>query len=127
MKSSPGGWGYIFGLVFLAGCGGQRLPLPGDPGQALEALRSALNAWARGENAASLRGGAAPIHVVDGDWDRGLLLEKYQQTPTAQLSGPNLRCPVRLSLRDKAGRPFQKQVVYLIETGERISIVREEQ
>jgi hypothetical protein len=127
MKSVRFGWVGLIGLGFLAGCGGQRVPLPADPGQAQEALLSALNAWVRGENATSLRGRDLPIHVVDGDWDRGLRLEKFQQSTPAQASGPHLRCPVHLSLRDKVGRSYQKQVVYLIETSERISIVREEQ
>ena len=103
------------------------MPSPADPEQARQALRSALDAWSRGEKSDSLRGGAPPIHVVDGDWDRGLRLAKYYLAPDDQESGPNLLCPVQLSLRDGRGRSFNKRVVYLVGTDPHVSIVREEQ
>jgi hypothetical protein len=119
--------GWLVGLVFLAGCGGRQLPSPADPEHARQALRAALDAWARGEKAQSLRGGAPPMSVVDGDWDRGLRLEKYRLEPSDRVSGPNLLCPVRLTLRTSQGRAIQKQVVYHVGTSPLVSILREEQ
>jgi hypothetical protein len=127
MKRTQLACGWVVGLSFLAGCGGQTLPSPADPEQARDALRSALDAWARGEKSESLRGGAPPIHVIDGDWDKGLRLAKYQLAPNDRASGPDLLCPVQLSLRDDRGRSFSKRVVYLVGTGPLVSIVREEQ
>jgi hypothetical protein len=127
MKFSRLRIGWVVCLVLLTGCGGRPLPSPADPEQARQALRAALDAWARGEKSQSLRGGAPPIAVVDGDWDRGLRLEKYRLGPADQLSGPNLLCPVRLTLRNSQGRSIQKQVVYLVGTSPLVSILREEQ
>ena|SRR5579871_2327800 len=127
MKISRWACGWVVGLTILAGCGGPKMPTPADPQQARQALRSALDAWQRGEKSENLRGGAPPIHVVDGDWDRGLRLTQYQLAPKDQASGPDLLCPVQLSLRDGRGRSFNKRVVYLVGTGPHVSIVREEQ
>jgi hypothetical protein len=127
MKRSRFVCGWVAGLTFLVGRGGQTLPSPADPEQARQALRSALDAWQRGEKSESLRGGAPPIHVIDGDWDRDLRLARYQLAPDDRASGPNLLCPVQLSLRDGRGRSFNKRVVYLVGTDPRVSIVREEQ
>lgn len=118
---------WVVGLVFLLGCGGRPLPAPADPEQARQALRAALDAWARGEKSQSLRDAAPPISVVDGDWDRGLRLEKYRIESADRVSGPNLLCPVRLTLRTGQGRAIQKQVVYLVGTSPLVSILREEQ
>jgi hypothetical protein len=127
MKKTQLAWGGVVGLLLFAGCGGQTLPPPADPEQGREALRSALDAWARGEKSDSLRGGTPPIQVVDGDWDKGLRLAKYQLAPADRMSDPNLLCSVQLSLRDGRGRALTKRVVYHIGTGPLISIVREEQ
>jgi hypothetical protein len=127
MKLSQLRYGWMVFLLLLTACGGRPLPAPADPELAREALRSALDAWARGEKSGSLHNGAPPVHVTDGDWDKGLRLDKYQLTPAGQVNGPELRCPAQLSLRDKRGRSFKKQVVYLVGTGPLVSIAREEQ
>jgi hypothetical protein len=109
-----------------AGCGSAGLPPPADPGQAREALRSALGAWAKGERPDALAKLSPSIHVSDADWHDGYRLQKFEVYPKDQQKGLSLRCFATLDLQHRNGETVQKTVAYMIDTQSVIAIVRED-
>jgi hypothetical protein len=108
------------------GCGGGSLPRSADPDRASEALRTALDAWQRGEAAASLKDHRPAITVIDHDWQSGLRLTRYELTGAAQPSGTDRRCEVNLWLQDPRRKPAPKTVAYTIGTDPALTVVRED-
>ena len=119
-------WILFVAVACISGCGGQ-LPPAADPGQGREALQSVLEAWKQGEKAPALAERTPPVHVSDEDWQQGYQLSSFKVSPRDEISGLNLRCSVQLTLRDAQGYTEEKEVVYLVETGSRVSIIREGQ
>lgn len=115
-------WGYV--LVAALGCGGSP-PAPADRDQALGALRTTLDTWQCGSDAILLQAQKPPIQVVDHEWRSGYKLLRYQVEKDAAFGG-DLRCQVKLSLKDARGRPVSKTAVYSVGTGSPLTVVREE-
>jgi len=109
----------------LAGCGAAR-PQPADPEVARPALRTALDAWKDGQTPQSLQARQPPIHVADREWAGGARLVSYEIAPKDELFGSDLRCQVRLTLRDRKGKERSKKATYSVGTRETLTVVRED-
>jgi hypothetical protein len=114
-------------LVFAAaGCGGQAgPPAPVDPAAARSALRTALDAWRKGETADSLKERLPPIYMIDYEWRSGRRLLNYEVHDDDPFGGA-LRCRVTLSLAEEHGRSSSKSVVYAVGGDQALAVTREE-
>jgi hypothetical protein len=108
------------------GCAGATAPRPPDPARAREALRTALDAWQRGESTEALKQRRPPIQVVDHEWRDGVQLVRYRLGDHGQAAGGDLRCPVVLLLRGKNGKAVEKKAVFGVGTAPVLTVVREE-
>jgi hypothetical protein len=108
------------------GCsrGPQRAP-PVNPEQAREALKTTLESWKQGEAPAALRDRPPNITAQDMDWEAGLRLIEYQIVDDGKLDDANLRCAVKLTLRDSQGRDVHKNVKYVVGTSPIVTVFRE--
>jgi hypothetical protein len=114
-------------VLMVPGCGGgQPVAPPVDPDRGRAVLREALDAWKGGKPHDSLAGQTPPIRVADEDWLTGLRLTSYQIDPKDQVTGDALRCPVTLSLKDKAGTAIKKRVSYNVTTSPSPSVIRQD-
>ena len=98
---------------------------PVDAGRAREVLQAALESWKRGEPPEALRKRSPPITVQDMDWEAGSRLVDFRVVGAGQSEDANLRCPVRLTLRDPQGRATEKSVTYLVGTSPVPTVFRE--
>ncbi len=108
-----------------AGCAKQQHAAPVNPEVARESLRTALETWKRGEAPDSLRQASPSITVQDMDWRQGYRLVDYEIVGDGVYDNANLRCPVKLSLRDPQGRPVTRRVTYMVGTDPQITVFRE--
>lgn len=111
--------------ALVVGCGRTSPPAPADPAAARDALRSALEAWRKGEAPDSLKSHRPPVYVTDPEWRSGLRLAEYQVQDDAPW-GADLRCRVVLSLADGQGRTWPKAAVYAVGTSPAVTVSREE-
>jgi hypothetical protein len=109
-------------LLASPGCGKTRKP-PANAGVARETLRTALDAWKKGEPVESLQGRTPPILVADHEWKAGFELLNYKVSEKDQLFGSDLRCQVKLSLRNPKGKTLDKQATYSVGTNNALSKV----
>jgi hypothetical protein len=108
------------GVVLAAvGCGGGP-PDPPDKGEAVAALRTALEGWQRGDKPEAL----PAIRVVDPDWARGARLTRFEiDEGQAQPAGYDMGVPVKLWLEE--GRKNPRPVKYTITTRPAVVVVRD--
>jgi hypothetical protein len=123
---SPGTILACLASLGFAGCGGNSLPPPADAEQARAALRSALDAWKKGDRPDALNKLSPAVYVSDVDWRDGYGLQSFEIGAKDEQSGLSRRCRARLDLKHPRGETMQKYVVYMIETQSVISIVRED-
>lgn len=119
-------WGAPFVGVAVAlclGCGGP--PAATDPAQATAALRTALDAWQKGEAVASLKDGRPSIQMVDPDWQGGFKLLRYE-VQKEQPWGADVVFHTVLSLQKGTGKAVQRKAVYTVGAGSVVAIVRGE-
>ncbi len=110
-------------VVAVSGCGGPA-PRPADRDAALAALRTALEAWQKGDPPDSLRQRQPPIVMVDPAWGQGTKLARFAiETDLAQPSGYDLGCPVRLWLGD--GRKEPRRVKFTVATSPQLVVTRD--
>lgn len=110
----------------VAGCTkGPQRAAPVNPAQARDALKVALDGWKNGDKPDSLKSRTPPITVQDADWETGLRLVDYQVVNEGKVEDANLRCPVKLTLRDTDGHEVQRNVKYIIGTDPVITVFRE--
>jgi hypothetical protein len=107
------------------GCG-PAPPRPADPDVARQVLRTALDAWQKGDPADSLKAGQPPIYVNDTDWKAGVRLTGYEVKGDGTFYGAQYRCSVVLSVEPGKGGRSDKTVKYLIDTQPRLVIVRDD-
>jgi hypothetical protein len=112
-------------LACVAGCGRGSPPQPADPDRARAALRLALDAWQQGQAPRSLQGREPPVRVIDREWRAGYKLVRYELAADGPL-GADLRCQVRLLLRNGRGQAVRKKAVYSVGTSPALTVVREE-
>jgi hypothetical protein len=114
------------GALMLAavGCGGS-LPPQADPDVAAAALRTALDAWQKGEPAAALVGRTPAVYFNDPRCGPAVRLVDYKLDDGHGFHGQSVRRSALLSLRLKDGSALEKKVNYLIDTSPAIVIVPE--
>ncbi len=86
------------------------------------ALDRALDAWVRGESPDKL----PSIRIDDPDWRAGQRLLGFLTSQSSPTEGkPNrFRCRVALTLQDRSGKRFDREVEYSVEVGEDVAIER---
>lgn len=95
-----------------------------DAGRA--AIETGLQAWQKGEKPDALQKLSPPIRFTDEDWKRGMRLTTWEITYANGSAGDlTARCEVVLSLLDRKGNKISRRVVYQVETGETLAIVRD--
>ena len=116
----------IFSLLSIAfsGCGSKSPVHPVDSSKAREALKTVLEGWKKGDSIESLKG-ASSITVQDLDWIGGAKLVSYELGGEGEARDSNLKVPVRLTLKNKAGKDVNKSVSYLITTSPEITVFRD--
>jgi hypothetical protein len=95
-----------------------------DEELARQSLREVLETWKNGGSLEALRQNS-PIVAQDMDWRTGSVLLRYEILGEGKNDDANLRCPVKLTLRDQRGREVKKQVTYIIGTDPVITVFRE--
>jgi hypothetical protein len=111
-------------FIAVGGCGGPRAR-PVEPDKARQALHAALEAWQAGRSIDELRQVQPGITVQDFDWIGGIELVEFEIQSNQQQDELNLRCPVRLRLRDRQGNVAEKHVIYAVATAPVITVFRE--
>jgi hypothetical protein len=107
--------------VLLPGCRGNFDSSEAALAQAQAALDTTLDAWNRQEPPEKFAG-------VDPDWKAGYRLLSFL-TAEAKYVGSTpdrVRCRVALALKDRQGKRLDKEVFYLIQLGDTITIRRDE-
>jgi hypothetical protein len=119
---------WLSGLGVLAiapsGCG-PVAPQPADHEAARDALRTALDAWKKGDPPDSLAQAQPPIHVSDWRWRSGVKLVRYQIDEGDQTTGAERRCPVQLWIDAGAGKTIQETTVYGVATHPALTVSRQ--
>lgn len=117
-------WWTVALVAFVAGCG-EPMPPSADPQRAEAALKTALDAWRRGDEPQALQAQTPPIHVSDTEWSNGAELKEYE-IKSGQAAGLGWRCEVVLKVKDASGRTREHQASYRIDTDPAIVVVHEE-
>ncbi len=116
----------VFGMVLLGlvatGCGGFRPPTA-DKETAISSLKSALDAWQKGEKPEALSQRSQSIQMVDSDWSQGLKLARYEiDESKVKASGFDQGIPTKLWLIDGKKNPVI--VNYTVATSPNLIITR---
>lgn len=121
------GWLRSCALCFavLTGCG-ESLQPASEPAQARPILIKALDAWKQGTKIESLALGSPPLRILDRDWSGGSTLVSYEFKGESQKLGLDIQQPVDLVLKTPAGKEVKKTVNYLVTTGDKPMITRQD-
>jgi hypothetical protein len=123
-RSSPRAVALI-AVALLAGCGGVRpRAAPLDENLARTSLKTALDAWKKGDSPAALKDGSPSIVAQDPDWVGGARLLAYEIGGDGERIAENLFVPVKLTVKTKKGKQAQSQVKYVIGTSPQIMVFR---
>jgi hypothetical protein len=89
------------------------------------ALDRFLEAWTKGESPDTFAASES-IQGTDPEWKAGVKLLSFLSAETKQIqeSPSRFRCRVSLSLQDKQGRKYDKEVTYDVQLGDPILIGR---
>jgi hypothetical protein len=120
------GWrvGLMLLLILAAGCG--RSLKSKDLDRARTAVQTGLEAWQNGESPQSLENRDPAVRFMDDDWKQGWKLVSFEITNTHGAGGDlTPRCEVQLTLQDRRGKKIDRRVVYAIENGPPITVVRD--
>jgi hypothetical protein len=107
------------------GCS-QQPPKAADPAQARQFLSSALDAWKSGGKPADLSSNKPPVHVLDRDWEKGSKVTEFEIEGEGRPLGAGVQHSVSLTLQNSAGKTSKKRVVYVVNTGDVVSIARQD-
>jgi len=116
-------WIAIQGVLVsaLCGCGDgaaqQQLDL------ATQAVQAGLDAWKRGEKAATLKASPAAIDFFDDDWQGSARLVEYEVLTTYLETDGTPRCAVRLVVQRGTKPPEEVQVTYQLVTKENETVI----
>lgn len=116
--------GIAFSAVVAGGCGNNASKQPAD--KAEKVVELFLEAWSQDAPADQF---AEPGHAVQGtdpDWQAGHRLLSFLTAEATQSPEmpDHVRCRVALSLQDRKGRTWDKEVVYDVQLGEKSVICR---
>lgn len=111
-------------LIVSSGCT-QTPTKPADPSEARQSLSTALDAWKAGDKPSDLLSKTPPVHVLDRDWSAGSKVTAYE-LEEGRLLGAGMQYPVSLTLENHKGKAVKKRVVYVVNTGEVVSIARQD-
>jgi hypothetical protein len=100
------------------------MPPPADSAIGRETLKEVLEAWAKGRMPADLKQGSPAILVSDPDWEGGQQLLEFKIDPEEDRSGVDLQLTATLTLKNKAGQTVRKPATYVIATGARTTVLR---
>jgi hypothetical protein len=100
-------------LTCLLGCG--KATPPADLDWARTHVQAGLDAWKKGQRPETLKNQSPAIDFQDQDWRAGLALLNYQLKDTKPESDQVPRCWVVLTLQDRRGKKFDKEVVYAVD------------
>jgi hypothetical protein len=112
-------------LLIPVACQGPR-PQETNAAKGREALTSALETWKKGGTPADLKNGSPAIVVSDPDWVGGCRLLKYDVDPTDRRAGVDLRLTATLTLKGPTGKTVQKTAGYVISTGSKLTVLRDD-
>ncbi|MCI0639613.1 MAG: hypothetical protein L0Y72_02490 [Gemmataceae bacterium] len=107
----------------LLGCGGGSLPDRADPHKAVEALRTALETWKKGEPVEALAKRTPPIYFNDPKATEGVRLSSFELDDNHEFFGQSVRVTVKATLARDSGKSKQRQLNYLVDTSPVIVIV----
>jgi hypothetical protein len=112
----------ILSTVAAPGCG--KAQQPADKAEKI--VERFLDAWSRGEAPDKFAGTDGPIQGADPDWKAGHKLLSFLTSdlkPSPEMPD-HIRCRVALSLQDKRGKRWDKEVEYDVQLGEKCVITR---
>ena len=112
-------------LLGVSGCRGAPQAAPVDPALARQTLVRVLESWREGRSVRHWKQQTPPVVIQDADWQAGRSLSDFELLESGRAQDANLRCPVRLVLRDEQGRERQQQVVYLVGTDPVLTVFRD--
>jgi hypothetical protein len=112
-------------LTVSPGCS-QQPPQAADPAQARQFLSSALDSWKGGGKPADLSSSTPPVHVLDRDWEKGTKVTDYEVQGEGSPLGAGVQYTVSLTLQNAQGKTAKKRVIYVVNTGDVISIARQD-
>ena len=121
----------VLATLLLPGCSGSSGAYPVDEPQARDALKTALDAWKKGEASQSLASSSPPMTVQDFEWDTGSKLVDYQLVDNGRADGPNLRIQVKITTigepakGKKEAKPTEKKASYVVSTSPRLTVFRD--
>jgi hypothetical protein len=111
--------------VCVVGCGGVReQAAPLDVDLARDVLKTSLEAWKKGDSAATLKKATPSIIAQDPDWVTGARLVAYTLEGEDNRVAENLFVPVQLTVKLKNGKQATKNVTYVIGTSPQIMVFR---
>jgi hypothetical protein len=111
--------------VAVPGCRGRAQAPPVDPDRAREVLRTALDAWQKGDSADSLRQQWPAITAADPKWQSGHRLLRYE-VARDEVVGSELRCSVLLVLQGPGGKQTEERAVFGVSTAPALVVIRAE-
>jgi hypothetical protein len=109
-------------LLFLAGCGSRRPPADIDRGRA--AVVAVLNSWKANEPPAKLKSLPDPVEFSD-ELRASYELTAYELGNVDASDKDVIRYAVKLSLRDKKGKPSGREVVYSVALRSPVVVARD--
>jgi hypothetical protein len=118
-------WGMALLMAATLGCAGNPLPPQASPDQAREALRTALDAWQKGESIEALAQREPPVYFNDPKCRSSLRLQGYKLVDGHNFHGQSVRLAAVLSLKQEDGQTQDREVGYLVDTSPAIVIVPE--
>jgi hypothetical protein len=109
-------------VALIAGCSSPAPPTTAVA-DAKSVVETALNAWRNSEQIQSLREAKDSILVADPRWESGWKLDAFEfveQNP----DGYQVRCKVKLSLKDPSGNSSRETAEYLATSAPKKSVTR---
>ncbi len=119
----------VLAALVMTGCSNPSLAHAVDPPRAIDALKTALDAWKQGADPKSLADSATPMTVQDLEWSGGARLVDYAIVSDPKAEDANLRVRVKLTLAADSARSraktLEKQVWYLVGTSPSVTVFRD--
>lgn len=122
-RNPPGRYGALLASLLLAGCSRMPTVTPEDSNHAREVLTETLEAWKRGQPATLAKRQPA-IRFVDDDWSAGCQLVDFRVEQADAVIRPFAGVKVHMTLRNRAGKTFERQAEYQISLTPSLSVLR---